>query len=159
MKKSILMILIATIAVACSSGQGNVRGASGDTDPKIVQWNETLKQARMFGFKAWKAAPGKAAYAEWEKSDIPIVKSVVAEIPEGYVVEVRGHADTQGATKANQKIGLKRAEFVYEALTKSGVDKDKLVYRSMGESNPIMDETNTENPLNRRVSFVVLKKP
>ncbi|MDA0145858.1 OmpA family protein [Vibrio sp. RW] len=55
----------------------------------------------------------------------------------GSAITVDGHTDSTGAEGYNQALGLQRALTTSDGLIADGVDKNRLVIRSFGESNPI----------------------
>lgn len=71
-------------------------------------------------------------------------------------VSVTGHTDASGAGPANYQLGLKRAEWVAEALRGAGVDPAILFLSSHGEADPLYPAIEGKpDPRNRRVEVVI----
>ncbi len=69
-------------------------------------------------------------------------------------VEIRGHTDSIGSKKANQKLSQERAESVKEYLVARGIDPSRLRAVGFGEEDPIADNKSAEGrALNRRVEL------
>jgi len=70
-------------------------------------------------------------------------------------VRIEGNCDEWGSDEYNFALGLKRAKSVKESLVVNGVDENKIVMLSLGESNPVCNEKNEGCwKQNRRVDFV-----
>lgn len=69
-----------------------------------------------------------------------------------------GHADENGSKRNNRKVSEKRAEMVYNYFLSKGMDKSKVQYLGKGESEPLINnaQTDEEHQQNRRVNFQVL---
>lgn len=69
-------------------------------------------------------------------------------------INIIGHADTSGAKSYNQRLAMKRANNVKDALMQRGVDPNILVADGRGE-NELLVETpdNVREPANRRVNI------
>ena len=73
-------------------------------------------------------------------------------------VMIRGHTDSKGSEKKNQKLSLKRANATGRALVERGVNIDNIWIDGMGETEPITKNgTAKEMLLNRRVDIAVTK--
>jgi outer membrane protein OmpA-like peptidoglycan-associated protein len=66
------------------------------------------------------------------------IDNLVAELKSraDYKLEVIGHTDQTGSEKANQKIGLERAQLIADRLVAAGVAKDRITVKSMGSKEP-----------------------
>ncbi|MDB5274837.1 MAG: ompA [Chitinophagaceae bacterium] len=75
-------------------------------------------------------------------------------------IEISGNADSIGTAKYNDKLSQKRADAVAAYLiTKSGVDKSRIVLKHYGESNPVSSNSTAKGrQQNRRVEFKILAK-
>lgn len=75
-------------------------------------------------------------------------------------LRVVGHADEQGTSAANQRLGAERAGAVAEQLILCGVDPRRIESTSYGDSRPACTETTEEcQELRRRVEFELLAEP
>jgi OOP family OmpA-OmpF porin len=69
---------------------------------------------------------------------------------------IEGHTDNTGTDDYNQGLSERRAEAVVQALTNSGISRDRLTARGCGETQPIADNNTAEGrQQNRRVKVVV----
>ncbi|GAC1535356.1 MAG: hypothetical protein NVS3B10_28560 [Polyangiales bacterium] len=74
------------------------------------------------------------------------------------LIEVEGHADTQGDEKSNLKLTDERAKSVVEALVKRGIDAKKLRAKGYGQYCPLDPASSPEAfEKNRRVEFTIVK--
>ena len=74
-----------------------------------------------------------------------------------FTVKVEGNTDEWGTDEYNYALGLKRGKTVKDALIDRGVDGNRVVIVSYGESNPVCTESNRECwQKNRRVEFTLL---
>ena len=72
-------------------------------------------------------------------------------------ISVVGHTDSTGTEKYNLKLGQKRADAVKDYLVSKGVDGEKIVTDSKGESEPVADNKTREGrKQNRRVTVTVI---
>jgi peptidoglycan-associated lipoprotein len=72
-------------------------------------------------------------------------------------IKIEGNCDEWGTDEYNYALGLKRAKSVRDALALKGVDENRMVMVSFGESNPVCTEHTQECwAKNRRVDFVLL---
>lgn len=76
---------------------------------------------------------------------------------EGLKVKLEGNCDEWGTDEYNYALGLKRAKTAKDALVADGMDPNKIVLVSYGESNPICTQKNTTCwKMNRRVDYRLL---
>lgn len=71
-------------------------------------------------------------------------------------IMITGNTDITGTEPANDKLGQRRADAVKDHLVKVyGIDAARLSTETKGEKDPMANKTN--NPMNRRVDFSVVK--
>ncbi|PTB93565.1 hypothetical protein C9994_12895, partial [Marivirga lumbricoides] len=88
------------------------------------------------------------------KSELDRIVEVMSE--NDINVNIIGHTDNIGTEAYNKELSERRAEAVVNYLVKSGVEKNKLNYKGMGESEPAVPNTSPENRAqNRRVNFKI----
>ncbi len=76
---------------------------------------------------------------------------------DGLKVKLEGNCDEWGTDEYNYALGLKRAKTAKDALVNDGMDPNKIVLVSYGESNPICTQKNTTCwKMNRRVDYRLL---
>lgn len=171
MKQQIVALLGVTImsVVACSSTEKKAEPAPVAAEPEaapvanarsadmggIDAANAKLAKVAVVGLPAF-AKSGADASA---KDSLATVKEVIAELPEGYVVEITGHHNQHPDKSKRQEDGKgglsrQRAKDVYNYFVKNGIAKEKLTYRGVGSSE--YDESLSREK-NRRVTFKAVK--
>lgn len=109
-------------------------------------------------------APEDAVYLvffNWDESvlgsgALNVLDAVAAEVAKNTPAQINviGHADTSGPIDYNQKLALRRANAVRDALTQRGVDASLMFVESRGESELLVDTPdNVREPANRRVNI------
>jgi outer membrane protein OmpA-like peptidoglycan-associated protein len=74
-------------------------------------------------------------------------------------IQVVGHTDNQGDSKLNKKLSVRRAFGVRQYLIGQGIDGNRIKFKGMGDSTPIVQSDTEENQSNnRRVEFIILEK-
>ena len=74
------------------------------------------------------------------------------------IIQLEGHTDNQGSSKANLKLSEDRVEAVKKYLVSKGIAKDRVKTKALGGSQPLSNEmTQQARALNRRVEMRVLK--
>ena len=74
------------------------------------------------------------------------------------VIQLEGHTDNQGSSKANMKLSEDRVEAVKKYLTSKGIGKDRIKTKALGGSQPLSNEMTQEaRAFNRRVEMRILK--
>ncbi|MDC9605907.1 OmpA family protein [Xenorhabdus griffiniae] len=67
-----------------------------------------------------------------------------------------GHTDNYGEVSYNNQLSLKRANTVADALTQGGMQRNNLITRGLGPSQPIADNRSAKGRAeNRRVAIVI----
>ena len=88
------------------------------------------------------------------------IAKVINENQQIKLIRIEGHASNEGSDAYNLDLSERRAGSVRKHLTKKGkVDKDRLVSKGYGESQPIeSNDTETGREANRRVEFIILEQ-
>ncbi len=74
------------------------------------------------------------------------------------VIQLEGHTDNQGSSKANLELSQNRVDNVKKYLISKGIDKDRIKTRAFGGTQPILNANTPEaRSLNRRVEMRILK--
>ncbi|MCE7885882.1 MAG: OmpA family protein [Alphaproteobacteria bacterium PRO2] len=100
-------------------------------------------------------------FFDWDRSNIgsgaqSVLDAVAAEVAKNppASISVVGHADTSGPTDYNERLALKRANNVKDALVQRGVDASIIMVDAKGESEPLVaTPDNVREPANRRVNI------
>lgn len=89
-----------------------------------------------------------------------ILDDIAVKIQEypGVTVELIGHTDSSGSEEINMKVGMKRAENVKKYLVeRHQIEEARFAVKSMGETEPMVDNDSYENRVkNRRVEVVMM---
>ena len=73
-------------------------------------------------------------------------------------IQLEGHTDSQGGSKANMKLSQDRVDAVKKYLVSNGLAKDRIKTKAFGGSQPLSNEMTQEaRALNRRVEMRILK--
>jgi outer membrane protein OmpA-like peptidoglycan-associated protein len=73
-------------------------------------------------------------------------------------IQLEGHTDNQGSSKANLALSEERVEAVKKYLVNKGIAKDRVKTKAFGGSQPLSNEMTQEaRALNRRVEMRILK--
>ncbi len=88
--------------------------------------------------------------------DARILKSAIAA---GSRVKIEGHCDATGTDEYNYALGLRRAKAAKDALQNNGVNPNKMILVSMGESSPECTTSTSAEcyAKNRRVVFKIIQ--
>jgi len=74
------------------------------------------------------------------------------------VIQLEGHTDNQGSSKANMELSEARVEAVKKYLVGKGIGKDRVKTKAFGGTQPLRNEMTPEaRKMNRRVEMRVLK--
>ncbi len=78
------------------------------------------------------------------------------------VIFVKAHTDTKGSAPFNMDLSEKRAQATVAYVISKGINKDRISGKGYGESEPKVNCgdkcTDTENAVNRRSEFLIVKK-
>jgi len=73
-------------------------------------------------------------------------------------IQLEGHTDNQGSSKANLTLSQERVEAVKKYLVAMGISKDRIKTKAFGGSQPLSNEMTQEaRAMNRRVELRILK--
>lgn len=85
------------------------------------------------------------------------LKRLMSEYP-NMRIEIRGYTDNLGDDAYNLELSSRRAEAVTLWLISAGINKERLVYKGFGETNPIeTNESEAGRARNRRVTFFIIE--
>lgn len=72
-------------------------------------------------------------------------------------IQIEGHTDNQGDSKANKRLSLERAYNVREYLVGKGIAGNRIKFVGLGDTQPVSANDNEENrKLNRRVEYKII---
>jgi len=82
----------------------------------------------------------------------------ILKIKDDLQVEIAGHTDSDGDENANLKLSQARAESVVKYLVSKGVNKEKLIAKGYGETEPVAENTTAAGKQkNRRTEARILE--
>ncbi|AFM11537.1 OmpA family protein [Turneriella parva] len=172
-KISILcLILIAGFAAACGStdkkADASAAGATdgtasassrsfGGDDLIVDQANQQLAKVPVVGFPPFSTTMPMTQFDQYGENAATVAKGIVASMPAGYKLQIIGHANQHASKSAayTKSLSQQRAKYVYNYFAKKGLDKSKMTYVGVGNSEP---DPNLSHADNRRVTFKLVKK-
>lgn len=75
----------------------------------------------------------------------------------GAMLTITGHADATGTTSYNQALGMQRAERVKAYFTGQGLPPARMQTFSMGETEPVAENTTSEGRAENRRTEIIIK--
>ncbi|MEY4248929.1 MAG: hypothetical protein RJA87_562 [Pseudomonadota bacterium] len=103
-------------------------------------------------------ARGKAILSDDSQAKLSALAAQLKSDNQNVYLEIQGHTDSSGSTKANEQVGMNRANAVRAYLAKQGVPLSRMYSATYGEEAPVADNsTRAGRAANRRVVIVVLK--
>ena len=133
---------------ACPEKAGTVEGSGCPDTPKdLLDKMNGIGSNIMFATESSKLMGKKVLAAIGE------IKRVLDENPNAKII-IEGHASSDGSTRYNDVLSLRRAESVQAKLIELGADPSRIEVKSFGESMPIDgDDSRQARAKNRRVEF------
>ena len=78
---------------------------------------------------------------------------------QNYNVNIEGYTDNRGNDIANQQLSERRAQACYNYLVNKGIDRGRITFKGLGETNPVAtNNTVAGRQQNRRVEFKLVKQ-
>lgn len=132
-----------------------VAARSIDPSMKVDELNTRLAKVAVVGLPPFQRTGGKKMDELAQKS-LEESKSVMADMPEGYVLQITGHHNQHPdkSKRTGNGLSVQRAKYVYDYFLKNGVAKEKLAYRGAGSSE---NDKSLSRDENRRVTFKMVK--
>ena len=166
MKKYVFLLIVTVFAyVSCASGQKTEAPiVQSSMSPQLVKaQNDQLDKVPVGGFEYKGSNVPAQKWDKWSKAAAPIVKEIIAKLPQGYVLEIAGHTDARGPEQAdgdkkgNIAISEERANSVLASLKKAGITSDRIRAKGYGSSKPL-EGVDTKDNAQRRVTFQVVEQ-
>jgi len=99
---------------------------------------------------------GKAMLLPDSKPELERLLKIMNDNPT-LVIELGGHTDNQGSSKANLNLSFSRVEKVKEYLIDNGIAKNRITTQGYGGSKPVASNADSETrKLNRRVEIKIM---
>lgn len=134
-----------------------VKTDAGADDMAVRAINNQVKGFAIDGFAGGKATINKNEDLENMKRIVGLVKPIIDKIPDGYVMQITGHAADYPTPALQRSVSVARAKKVYDELRKAGVPASKMTYKGVGISEP-REGYSPKDFAQRRVSFKAVKK-
>ena len=170
MKKVLLLVLSVSLAAflvsSCSDTAQvqdtpdqtpTVKADAGADDFAVKAINNQVKGFSIDGFPGAKATLTKNEDLENMKRIVGLVKPIIEKVPDGYVMQITGHAADYPTPALQRSVSNARAKKIYDELKKAGVPAEKMTYKGVGISDPREGYSNKDFA-QRRVSFKAVKK-
>ena len=160
MKNFVILLLSLVIVWGCASTE-EVKKDEITPGEIVSAQNEQLSNHPVGGFAYKSSALDTEIWKRWAEAAAPIVKEILTKIPDGYVLQITGHADASGPEEpvgnkpGNIAISSDRAQTVFNALKDAGVDSPKITFKGMGASE-LLEEYDSRAAEQRRVTFRVM---
>lgn len=148
------------VAVGCASSPEVKQDVKADV-PDISSQNGQLSQYPIGGFAYKSSKLDTEKWDRWAASAAPVVQEILNKLPDGYALQVTGHADASGPEEpvgnkpGNIKISTDRAKTVYDALGRANISSPKMTYKGVG-SDELLPEYDPKAAEQRRVTFKIV---
>ncbi|PKL40576.1 MAG: hypothetical protein CVV44_02945 [Spirochaetae bacterium HGW-Spirochaetae-1] len=159
-----MAVLSLVFGISCKSTEKKepvVQTTSVDHSLWVKASNKQLEKIPVEGFQYKGTEVPAQKWDKWAKMSAPVVKKIISELPEGYVLQVKGHTDARGPEDpegdkpGNIKISTDRAKAVQESLRRQGISSPKLTYKGVGSSE-LKAGIDPKSAGQRRVTFAVV---
>ena len=169
MKKALVLILSSLMMLALISCAGTqqttVKTAADTTDTKVSSGgnmavdaiNSQVKGFSIDGFPGGSAKLSKNEDLENMKKIVGLVKPIIDKVPDGYVMQITGHAANYNSKSEQKRVSTARAQKIYNELKNAGVGAKKMSYKGVGIDEPAAGYGDKDDQ-QRRVSFKAVKK-
>ena len=166
----LFLLALSTAAVACGStdkkADSNAAGATGASgassrsfggDMVVDAANDQLAKVPVVGFPPFSNTMPMTQFDQYGKNAATVAKGVVNNMPDGYVLQIKGHANQHPSKSAayTKSLSLQRAKYVYNYFAGKGIDKKKMTAVGVGNAEPDPSLSHAEN---RRVTFKLVPK-
>ncbi len=151
-------LLFAGILAACGSAPAKENTARSAGDGLAIDAaNAQLAKIPIVGFPPFATKMPITQFDKYGEEAATVAKTVVASMPAGYQLQVVGHANQHPAksTAYTKSLSLQRAKYVYDYFGRKGIDKKKMTYTGVGNSEPDPSLSHSDN---RRVTFKLIAK-
>jgi len=168
MKKALYLLFVSILAtfllVSCESQQPKTdvkqdttvkADAGGDFAVNAI--NRQVGGFSIDGFPGGSSKLSKNEDLENMKKIVDLVKPIIDQIPDGYVMQITGHAADYPTKSLQASVSKGRAAKIYNELKKAGVPASKMTYKGVGISEPL-EGYDGKDAKQRRVSFKAVKK-
>jgi outer membrane protein OmpA-like peptidoglycan-associated protein len=123
--------------------------------PKV---DEKIEEILKTAFDNLEFFSAKATIKEPSKPSLDELAKVLIE-KKDWNLQIAGHTDSDGSSRANLVLSKRRSEAVRDYLASKGIDKSRFTVLYFGESQPLVKNDSPENKQkNRRVEMTIIFK-
>lgn len=158
---NIIQILSLTALIAaCSSTPKTEEPKTESRGPGggmlIEASNAQLAKVPVVGFPPYTASMPIKQFDKYGENAATAAKAVVASLPEGYKLQITGHANANSGRSAAwvKNLSTQRAKFVQAYFVKKGLDGSKMIVNGAGDTEQDPGLSKEEN---RRVTFKLVE--
>lgn len=118
--------------------------------------NAQLAKVPVVGFPPYGASMPIKQFDQYGENAATAAKTVIASLPEGYKLQLTGHANANSGRSAAwvKNISTQRAKFVQNYFVKKGLDGSKMVVTGAGDTE---QDPSLSKEQNRRVTFKLVE--
>lgn len=171
MKKTLALIvsslMVAAFLISCAGTPQTQTQTKTDTTPSVKAdaggdfavkaINNQVSDFAIDGFPGGSSKLSKNEDLENMKKIVALVKPIIDKIPDGYVMQITGHAADYDGKAKQMSVSKARAARVYTELKNAGVAASKMTYKGVGIDEPISG-ADLKSVKQRSVSFKAVKK-
>jgi hypothetical protein len=144
-------------AAGADEGAASANSRSFGGDMVVDAANGQLAKVPVVGFPPFEPKMPITQFDQYGENAATVAKGVVASMPAGYKLQITGHANQHASKSAayTKSLSQQRAKYVYNYFVQKGLDKSKMTYVGVGNSEPDPSLSHAEN---RRVTFKLVTK-
>lgn len=127
---------------------------SGYYDKSVFTEDDPLGKIALFDLEF------DFAKADVKPESLPTIENIAEAMQNNPKINIQiiGHTDDLGSEETNMTLSRQRAISVKTELVRLGIESSRISIKGMGESSPLVPNTNDENRRkNRRTEFVIVK--
>jgi len=130
-------------------GKDDAAGSGDEEGGKIVELKDRTQIYHVFG----------SAERTVDRTVDEYLEKLVQRLSQtSEKVQLTGHTDNIGSDEDNQKLGKQRADFIKAILIEKGVEANRIITKSAGESEPVeSNDTDEGRRKNRRTELLLLR--
>src|SRR5262245_1983507 len=141
-------------------GNIDLKVPTGGMEDRLATYVESpsASGSNVFTFDLIAFMPGSSSLTQDSNEQIDNIAAIMRAYPSAQVT-IGGHTDNSGSSAANMELSKARAESVADALTRNGVNADRVQSEGFGDSRPVADNTTEDGRVqNRRVTLEVTSR-
>ncbi len=142
------------LPVSIAGAEAAAKQANEQALAELTSAGTTAEIVKALNLSIINFASGSSAIPADAKPIIDKAAEVLKKQPDGAVVEIGGHTDSDGNDDANLKLSQARADSVKKSLVALGVKDAMLAAKGYGETVPVAANDTSDNKFkNRRIEY------